>query len=62
MADTRKSRFAPSQETLIAALTLLAILLHLFFRYFLHLTMFTANLSLFAALLIGRPPNDLGVG
>ena len=56
MADTRNSRFAPSQQTLIAAFTLLAILLHLVFGYALHLTPLISNLPLFAALLVGGIP------
>jgi len=56
MADTRTSRFAPSQETLIAVLTLVAILLHLAFRFALHLPLFTSSLPLFAALLVGGIP------
>lgn len=56
MADTRNTRFAPSSETLIAAFTLVAILLHLAFRYLLHLPYFQTNLPLFAALLIGGIP------
>ena len=56
MADTSKTRFAPPQETLIAALTLLAILLHLLFRFALHLPPLQTNLPLFAALLVGGIP------
>jgi len=56
MADTSKPRFAPSQETLIAALALLAILLHLAFRFLLRLPSLQTNLPLFAALLIGGIP------
>jgi heavy metal translocating P-type ATPase len=56
MADTRNTRFAPSQETLIAAFTLVAIILHLVFRYFLHLPLLQTNLPLLAALVIGGIP------
>src|SRR3974390_1089570 len=56
MADARNSRFAPSQQTLIAAFTLLAIVLHLAFLYILHLPPLTSNLPLFIALLIGGIP------
>jgi len=56
MADTSKPRFAPSQETLIAAFTLLAIALHLIFRYALRVPPLQTNLPLFAALLIGGIP------
>ena len=56
MADARKTRFAPSKETLIAAFTLLAIILHVVLKYLLHLPSLQANLPLFAALLIGGIP------
>lgn len=56
MADTRTTRVAPSAETRIAALTLLAILLHLVLKYFLHSARFHTNLPLLAALLIGGIP------
>jgi cation transport ATPase len=56
MADARNTRFAPSKETLIAGFTLVAILLHLVLKYFLHLPPLQANLSLFAALIIGGIP------
>jgi len=56
MADTRSSRFAPSTETRIAGLTLVAIVLHLVFRFALHLPSLQTNLPLFAALLIGGIP------
>lgn len=56
MADTRTTRVAPSTETRIAALTLLAILLHLVLKYFLHSARFHANLPLLAAILIGGIP------
>jgi heavy metal translocating P-type ATPase len=56
MADTRTTRVAASTETRIAALTLLAILLHLVLKYFLHSSPFHTNLPLFAALLIGGIP------
>jgi heavy metal translocating P-type ATPase len=53
MADARNTRFAPSQETLIAGFTLVAILLHLGLKYFLHVSPLRFNLPLFAALVIG---------
>jgi heavy metal translocating P-type ATPase len=56
MANASKPRFAPSRETLIAALTLLAILLHLVCRYSLHLPPLHASVPLFAALLWGGVP------
>ena len=56
MADTRNTRFAPSQETLIAAFTLVAIILHLVFRYFLHLAVLQTNLPLLVALVVGGIP------
>ncbi len=56
MADTRNARFAPSKETLIAGFTLVAIALHLVFRYWLHFPLLSANLPLFAALVIGGVP------
>ena len=56
MADARNTRFAPSKETLIAGLTLLAIALHLVFRYALYLPALQANLPLFAVLFVGGVP------
>ena len=56
MADARHTRFAPSQETLIAGFTLVAIFLHVVLKYFLHFPPLRANLPLFAALLIGGIP------
>ncbi len=56
MADTRNARFAPSKETLIAGFTLVAIALHLVLRYWLHFPLLSANLPLFAALVIGGIP------
>lgn len=56
MADTRKTRFAPSKETLIATFTLVAIVLHLVLKYALHFPTLHANVSLFAALVIGGIP------
>jgi len=56
MADTRNPRFAPSKETLIAGFTLVAIALHLVFRYWLHFPSPAANLSLFSALVLGGVP------
>jgi len=56
MADTRIPRFAPSKETLIAGLTLLAIALHLVFRYAVHFPALQTNLPLFVALVIGGTP------
>src|SRR6201993_602937 len=56
MADTRKTRFAPSKETLIAGLTLVAILLHVALKYAFHFPSRTSNLPLFLALVIGGLP------
>lgn len=56
MADTRNTRFAPSKETLIAVLTLVAIALHLALRYAFHFPPLHSDLPLFAALLIGGIP------
>jgi hypothetical protein len=52
MAVSGKLRFAPSQETLIAGLALVAILLHLALKYAFHFPPFQSNLPLFAALLV----------
>jgi heavy metal translocating P-type ATPase len=56
MADTRKTRFAPSKETLIAGFTLLAIALHLVLKYPLRFPSLHVNLPLFAVLVIGGIP------
>jgi len=56
MADTRPSRFAPSKETLIAGLALVAIALHLLLRFLFRTTAFSANLPLFVVLLVGGIP------
>jgi heavy metal translocating P-type ATPase len=56
MADTRNTRFAPSKETLIAGLTLVAILLHVVLKYAFHFPSHTSNLPLFVALVIGGLP------
>ena len=56
MAEPEKLRFAPSKETLIAGLTLVAIALHLFLKYFLRFPPFRANLPLFAVLVAGGVP------
>jgi heavy metal translocating P-type ATPase len=56
MADARNTRFAPSKETLIAALTLLAIILHLAFRYLWHFPPRQTVAPLLAALVIGGIP------
>jgi heavy metal translocating P-type ATPase len=56
MADTRNTRFAPSKETLIAGLTLVAILLHVVLKYGFHFPSRTSNLPLFVALVIGGVP------
>jgi len=56
MANTRNARFAPSKETLIAGLALVAIVLHLILKYALHLHGFQADLPLFAAVVIGGIP------
>jgi heavy metal translocating P-type ATPase len=56
MADTRNTRFAPSKETLIAGLTLVAILLHVVLKYAFHFPSLLSNLPLFVALVIGGLP------
>jgi len=56
MADARNARFAPSKETLIAAFTLVAIILHVFLKYAFHLPALQYNLPLFVALLVGGVP------
>jgi heavy metal translocating P-type ATPase len=56
MADTRNTRFASSKETLIAGLTLVAILLHVVLKYAFHFPSRTSNLPLFVALVIGGLP------
>jgi heavy metal translocating P-type ATPase len=56
MANPEKLRIAPSKETLIAGFTLVAIVLHLALKYFLHLPVFQTNLPLFIALLVGGIP------
>ena len=56
MAEPEKLRFAPSKETLIAGFTLVAIVLHLALRYFLHLPAQQSNLPLFVALVVGGVP------
>lgn len=56
MADTRNTRFAPSKETLIAGLTLVAILLHVALKYGFHFPSLSPNLPLFVALVIGGFP------
>ncbi|HEY4980196.1 MAG TPA: heavy metal translocating P-type ATPase [Candidatus Acidoferrum sp.] len=55
MTASKKPRFAPSKQTYIAAFALLAIFLHLAFRFFLHFPPLTCNLPLFAALLAAAP-------
>jgi heavy metal translocating P-type ATPase len=55
MTASPKPGFVPSKETLIAALTLVAIVLHLVLHYALHFPPPTSNLPLFAALLAGTP-------
>jgi heavy metal translocating P-type ATPase len=55
MTASTKPSFAPSKETYIAAIALLAIILHLAFRFFLHFPPLTCNLPLFAALLAAAP-------
>jgi heavy metal translocating P-type ATPase len=56
MADTRNTRFAPSQETLIAGFTLVAIILHVVLKYAAHFPALPPNFPLFAALVIGGIP------
>ncbi len=56
MAVPAKPGFVPSKETYIAALTLLAMLLHLVLKYSFHFPPFYANVPLFVALLIGGLP------
>jgi heavy metal translocating P-type ATPase len=56
MKPPAKPGFVPSKETYIAGLTLLAIALHVVFKYALHFPALPANAPLFAALLIGGVP------
>ena len=56
MAVPAKPGFVPSKETYIAALTLVAILLHVILKYALHFSALPANIPLFVALLIGGVP------
>src|SRR6516164_219132 len=56
MADTRDTRFAPSKETLIAGVTLLALVLHVALRYAFHFPSLISNLPLFAVLLLCGVP------
>src|SRR5208283_3818640 len=56
MKSPAKPGFAPSKETYIAGLTLLAIALHVVLKYALHLPAGSANAPLFVALLIGGIP------
>src|SRR5215469_14039953 len=56
MADTRNARFAPSQETLIAGFTLVAIALHMILRYTFRFPSFASNLPLFTGLVLGGAP------
>ena len=55
MTASTKPRSALSVETYIAAFTLLAMLLHLVFRYLLHYPSLTSNFPLFVALFAGSP-------
>jgi len=55
MTASAKPRFEFSRETYIAGFALLAIILHLVFRYFLHFPVRTYNLPLFATLLASIP-------
>jgi cation transport ATPase len=55
MTASTKPRSALSVETYIAAFTLLAILLHLVFRYLLHYPSLTSDFPLFVALFAGSP-------
>lgn len=56
MADAGNTRFAPSKETLVAGLTLVAILLHLILKYFVYLPPLQAEFPLYVALVIGGIP------
>ncbi len=56
MAVPAKPGFVPSKESYIAALTLVAILLHVVLKYFLYLPSLYASVPLFVALLIGGIP------
>ncbi|HKM82350.1 MAG TPA: heavy metal translocating P-type ATPase [Candidatus Acidoferrum sp.] len=56
MMSPAKPGFVPSKETYIAGLTLVAITLHVLFKYALHFPALPANAPLFAALLIGGIP------
>jgi len=56
MAVPAKPGFVPSKETFIAALTLVAILLHVVLKFPLHFSSLYANVPLFVALLIGGIP------
>jgi heavy metal translocating P-type ATPase len=55
MTASTKPGLVPSRETYIAGFTLVAIILHLVFRYVLHFPSFTYNLPLFATLLAAAP-------
>ena len=55
MQASPRPRFAPTTESYIAGFTLLAIILHLVFRYVLHFPVLYFNLPLFATLLAGTP-------
>jgi cation transport ATPase len=55
MTASAKPRIAPTKETYIAGFTLLAIILHLSFRYLLQCSPLTYNLPLFAALISSAP-------
>ncbi|HEY2118386.1 MAG TPA: heavy metal translocating P-type ATPase [Candidatus Acidoferrum sp.] len=55
MAASAKPRFVPSREMYIAGFALLAIILHLVFRYLFHFPPLTYNLPLFATLLAAAP-------
>ncbi len=55
MQASPRPRFALTKESYIAGFTLLAIVLHLVFRYVLHLPILYFNLPLFATLLAGTP-------
>jgi heavy metal translocating P-type ATPase len=56
MAVPAKPGFVPSRESYIAALTLVAISLHVLLKYALHFPALPANVPLFVALLIGGIP------
>jgi heavy metal translocating P-type ATPase len=56
MISPSKPGFVSSKETYIAALSLVAILIHLSLKYFFHVALLRANLPLFVALVVGGLP------